>query len=432
MGLTMAEKILARAAGRARVEPGEIVTVEVGKAVLIDLSFVPTSFLRSEILRVKDPERVVIVFDHIVPARDVQSAEALKIGREVATRLGIRRFHDVGPDQGICHQIIADYGYAVPGTVLVCPDSHTCSAGAFNCAARGVGGPEAVYAACTGQTWFRVAPTIRYLLEGAPRFAVSAKDIFLHIAGTWGDHVNTNVEFTGPYAAAMTLDARRTLTTMCAEISAEFALFEADDKTIAHVRARTSEAFEPVAPDPDARYEDVRTIDVGAIDPMVALPDTVVRNTRPVAEVGDVAIHQAFVGSCANGTLDDLAMAARVVKGRRVAPGVRFIVTPGSQAIYLEALRRGLVRTLTESGAIVTSSTCGACAGLHLGALAAGEVCVTASTRNFKGRMGSPDAKVFIASPATVAASAVRGRIVDPRELLRRKRPARARSASAP
>lgn len=418
MGMTIAEKILARASGKPRVQPGDLVTVQVSKAVLLDLNFLPTSFLRSEVLRVDDPERVVVVFDHIVPAKDVQTAEALKAGRRFAERLGIRRFHDVGPDQGICHQIIADHGYAVPGTVLVCSDSHTCSAGAFNCAARGVGGPETLYAACTGQTWFRVAPTIKYVLEGAPGFAVTAKDLFFHIAGMYGDHVNTNVEFAGPAVARMTLDARRTLATMCAEISAEFALFEADDKTIAHVRARTSEAFEPVAADPDAAYESVRTVDVGGIEPMVALPDTVVRNTRPVREVGGVAIDQAFVGSCANGTLDDLTMAASVVKGRKVARGVRFIVTPGSQAIYLEALRRGLVETLTEAGALVTTSTCGACAGLHLGALAAGEVCVTASTRNYKGRMGSAEARIFMASPATVAASAIRGTITDPRELL--------------
>ena len=419
MGMTIAEKILARAAGKARVQPGDIVTVKVGKAVLLDLNFLPTMFLGSEVLKVADPDRIVVVFDHVVPARDAQTAESHRLGRQFAKRFGIRRFHDVGPDQGICHQIIADYGYAVPGTVLVCSDSHTCSAGAFNCAARGVGGPETLYAACTGQTWFRVAPTVKYVLEGSPRFAVTAKDIFLHVAGVFGDHVNTNVEFTGPFAARMSLDARRTLATMCAEISAEFALFEADQTTIEHVRGCTSEPFEPVAADPDAAYQDVRTVDVGAIEPMVALPDTVVRNTRPVGEVGGVAIDQAFVGSCANGTIDDLTIAAEVVKGRKVAPGVRFIVTPGSQAIYREALRRGLVETLSEAGALVTPSTCGACAGLHLGALAAGEVCVTASTRNYKGRMGSGDASVYIASPATVAASAIRGTISDPRPFLR-------------
>jgi 3-isopropylmalate/(R)-2-methylmalate dehydratase large subunit len=179
MGMTIAEKILARAAGKARVQPGDIVTVKVGKAVLLDLNVLPTMSTRSEVLKVADPDRVVIVFDHIVPARDAQTAESHKLGREFAKRFGIKRFHDVGPDQGICHQIIADCGYAVPGTVLVCSDSHTCSAGAFNCAARGVGGPETLYAACTGQTWFRVSPTVKYVLDGSPRFAVTAKDLFI-------------------------------------------------------------------------------------------------------------------------------------------------------------------------------------------------------------------------------------------------------------
>ncbi len=416
MGMTMIEKILARAAGRASVQPGDLVDVAVDTCVPIDMNFI--NALWRPVRHVWDPGKVVVIFDHIVPAKDVQSATALCTGREFVKRFGITRFHDVGPEQGICHQLIADRAYALPGTVLVCADSHTCSGGAFNCAARGIGGPEMLYVLTKGRTWFQVGATVRYVLEGTPPPVVTAKDIFLHIAGTYGDHATMNVEFVGPAVAGMTLDARRTLATMCAEISAEFATFEADQKVIEHCRARTTRKFEPQASDPDARFAAVRPIDVGQLEPLVAFPDTVVHNVRPVKEAAGVAIDQAFIGSCANGTLDDLAVAARVVKGRKVAPTVRFIVTPGSQAIYREALQQGIVATLVEAGALVTTSSCGACAGLQNGALGPGERCITASTRNFKGRMGSDQAEIFMGSPATVAASAIRGSIADPRAFL--------------
>lgn len=414
--MTMTEKILARASGRSRVQPGDLVTVKVDKAVQIDLNFLRSMW--REPLRVWDPERIVVIFDHIAPPKDVQSAEACQIGREFVRRFGIRRFHDVGGDQGICHQVIADEAYALPGQILVCPDSHTCSGGAFNCAARGIGPADLIYVLCKGETWFKVGETVRYHLEGSPPPAVTAKDVFLHIAGQYGDHAMTNVEFGGPGVTAMSLDARRTLATMCAEISAEFALLEADQKVLDYLGGRTAEAFEPAPPDPGARYAAVRTIDLGRLEPLVALPHTVVGNVQPVRAAAGLRIDQAFIGSCANGTLDDLALAARIVKGRRVAPGVRFIVTPGSQRIFREAVKAGIVLTLMEAGALVTNATCGACAGLHLGVLGPGERCLTASTRNFKGRMGSNEAEIYMASPAVVAASALTGVITDPRDFL--------------
>lgn len=415
MGMTMIEKILARAARRPHVSPGDLVTVPVDAAVVLDINFMP-AFWR-ELRTVWDPEKIIVVFDHNVPAKDIQTADALQRGREFVRRFGIRRHHDVGPEQGICHQLVADHAYALPGQVLVCSDSHTSSGGAFNCAARGIGGPEMIYVLAKGETWFRVGETVRYVLEGRVAPSVTAKDIFLHVAGLYGEHANTNVEFIGPGVSAMTLDARRTLATMCTELSAEFATFEADEALLTYVRERTTSAFEAQRSDPDARFADVRTVDLSRIEPMIGFPDAVVHNTRPAREAAGVRIDQAFVGSCANGTLDDLAIAAEVVKGRRVAKHVRFIVTPGSQTIYLEALRRGIVATLVEAGALVTTSACGACAGLDLGALGAGETCITASTRNYKGRMGSPDARIYMGSPATVAASAVRGSIADPRDL---------------
>lgn len=414
MGMTMIEKILARAAGLPKVAPGDVVTVGVETAVVIDQNFMHNRMREPK--KVFDPEKVVIMLDHIAPADSTMRASMHKAARRFAEKQGITKFHDVNSGLGICHQLVADHGYALPGTVLACVDSHTCSAGAFNCAARGVGHPEMSWIVATGQTWFPVAETVRYELSGSLAPVLNGKDIILHIANSWGEHAMLNVEFCGAGVSGMSMNTRRTLATMCAEISAEFAVFEADELCIQHVRARNPRAeFEPQFADADATYRDRRGIDLSVIEPLVAWPDTIVKNARPVREAAEIRVDQAFIGSCANGTLDDLEVAARILKGKRVAHGTRLIVTPGSQAVMLEATRRGYVETLLEAGAIVTNSTCGACCGYSNGVLAPGEVCITASTRNYKGRMGSAEASIYLASPATVAATAVRGRITDPR-----------------
>ena len=409
MGMTIVEKIFARASGQSRVAPGDLVVVDVDCAVMLDMGFHRNQ--RRNILKVHDPDKVVIAFDHMVPAPDKDSAEAHAYGRDFARRFGIKRLHDVGPDQGISHAIVADNAYALPGSVLVCSDSHTCASGAFNCAARGIGGPDLLAAVTTGKTWYRVGTTVRYDLHGSLPPGVSAKDLFLHLAGTWGHHTNQNVEFGGPGLANLSIDARRTVAAMGAELSAEFATFECDDRLIDYIKAYNPAPFTPQAPDPDADYAERRTVDLGAMRPLVALPDAVIKNSVTVDEVAGEKIDQAFIGSCANGTLEDLAEAARVVKGRKVAPGVRLLVTPSTQAVYAAALKAGYVAALVEAGAVVTSATCGACFGGHMGVLAPGETCITASTRNFKGRMGDPTARIFMASPATVAASALAGHI---------------------
>src|SRR5665213_906871 len=409
MGMNIAEKILARAAGTPTVAPGDIAIVEVGTCVLTDMNFLPASW--REVLKVHDPSKVVIVFDHMVPANEPLSAAAHNVGRAFAKRFGIARLHDVGRDQGISHVVCADNAYGLPGSVLVNADSHTCGGGAFNCAARGVGLPAMLFAVTTGKSWFRIGETIRYDLAGKLPPGVSAKDIFLHIAGTHGAHVNQNIEYGGAGMANLSLNARRTLAIMGTELSAEFVIFEPDDRILDYVRARNPAPFTPEFADADARYKERRPLDLGKIEPLVALPDAVVNNSVPVAQVAGERIDQAFIGSCANGTLDDFEVAAKVVAGHRVAPGVRLIVTPGSQAIYRDALAAGYVAILAEAGAVVTPATCGACVGMHMGVLAPGETCITASTRNFKGRMGDPSARIFIASPATVAASAIIGSI---------------------
>jgi 3-isopropylmalate/(R)-2-methylmalate dehydratase large subunit len=412
MGMNVIEKILASASAKAVVGPDDLVITKVETAVMIDGMFSPGMW--REILHVADPSKIVIVFDHLVPAPSAASAATQNVGRDFAKRFGITRLHDVGYDQGISHVVVADYGYALPGTVMVNGDSHACGAGAFNCAARGVGFPDVYLAITKGEAWFRVGDTIRYQLEGKLPAGVSAKDVFLYIAGKYGGHVNQNIEFGGPGLATLTLNARRTIAIMGAELSAQFVIFEPDDLLIDYVRERNSTPFTPYWPDADANYEEVRTLNLSDMTSLVALPDAVVKNSVSVHETAGIPIHQAFIGSCANGTLDDFAVAAHVVQGKRIPPGVRLIVTPGSQAIFRDALAAGYVKTLMDAGAVVTPATCGACIGGHMGVLGPGETCITASTRNFKGRMGDPSARIYMASPATVAASALAGKIADP------------------
>jgi 3-isopropylmalate/(R)-2-methylmalate dehydratase large subunit len=411
--MTIIEKILARASGTEIVSPGDFVVVNVDTIILTDFAFKPTA---REILHLHDPRRIVVIFDHNVPASDRASAAAHADGREFVSRFKIERFHDAGPTQGISHVVVADEAYALPGTVAICGDSHTCALGFLNCAARGVGAPEILYAATTGTTWFRVGQTVRYDLVGKLPFGVSAKDVFLHMAERYGDHTNQNVEFGGPALANLSLNARRTLATMGAELSAEFVTFEPDDVLIEHVKAHNPAPFEPQFPDAGACYAARHTIDLAQIEPLVALPDAVIKNCVPLSKVAGEPIQQAFIGSCSNGTLDDFEDAARVVRGRRIAPGVRFIVTPGSSEILRAATAAGYVAALMDAGAMVTPATCGACFGGHMGVLGPGETCITASTRNFRGRMGDPNARIFMASSATVAASALAGRIAHPAE----------------
>jgi 3-isopropylmalate/(R)-2-methylmalate dehydratase large subunit len=415
MGMTMIEKILARKAGLDQVSAGDTVVVEVDMTVLIDLQFA-TMWMQPS--RINDPDKLAIVMDHAVPAPSIKDAAGGSQARKFAAEFGIERFYDVGR-HGICHQVIAENGLARPGEVLACTDSHTCAAGAFNTAARGLGPAEVYSVMCTGRTWFQVAPTIRYELHGAVPAAVSGKDIFLHIANQYGDAANLNLEFGGSGLAGIPMHDRRTMATQGAEVSADFSTFEADDVLTAFLDDHGVTGYLAAAPDPDAAYHDVRHVDLSVLEPYVARPGTVSRNGVPVSALGRQRIDQAFIGSCANGQLEDLQIAADVLRGRTVAPGVRLLVTPASQAVYREAMRRGYLQDIADAGAVITNATCGACFGYHMGVVGPGEVCVTSSTRNFKGRMGSDQAEIFMASPATVAASAITGYITDARSVTR-------------
>lgn len=416
MPSTLIEKILSRAAGLDSATPGEILTCAVDMTVVIDVQFAMTRLM--DVVAVHDPDKVAIVMDHAVPAPTVRDATHGTRARAFAHQHGIERFFDVGK-HGIVHQVIAENGLATPGSVVACTDSHTCAAGAFGAAARGLGPAEILQILCTGKTWHRVPPTIRYELVGTKPAHVNGKDLFLAIAAQYGDATDHALEFGGPGLASVPMADRRTIATQGAEVGADFTLFPADALCLDHLRAIDHRlALEPVDADHGATYAAVRRIDLNQVDAMVARPGTVINNAVPVAELEPTPIDQAFIGSCANGQLTDLEEAARVVAGHRVAPGVRLIVTPASQQVYREAVERGYVSTLMDAGAVVTNSTCGACFGYHMGVLAPGEVCVTASTRNFRGRMGSTEASVYMASPATVAASAIAGSIVSSKHVM--------------
>lgn len=417
-GSTTIEKILARTSGVDRVVPGDVVVATIHRIVLIDMQFRHFNGWRRP-LRIADADRVSVIFDHAVPAPSIADANAHHEGRLFAEQFGVKDLHDVA-GSGICHQIIAEQGLARPGELLVCADSHTCAGGAFNCAARGIGPAEVLQALCTGESWITVPETFRVDLEGTLPAWVGGKDLFLHLAAVTGDAAqNRAIEFGGSGIATLPMAERRVMATQGVELLAEFALFPLDDVAAAALAAtpRGAATARGTWSDSTADFAARRIVDLDRLEPYVGLPGRVVGHAAPVGAVGHVRVDQCFIGSCANGKLEDLTMAAEIVRGRRVAPGVRLIITPASHAVHLEAVRRGVIETLLEAGAVVTSPACGACFGYDLGVLGDGDVCVSSSTRNFTGRMGSASAQIYLASPAVVAASAIAGQIVDPRRV---------------
>ena len=413
MGSTIIEKILGRAAGREPYRPGDVAVCRPDMVVQTELGWA-RGWNRPK--KLFDTSRVVVIIDHAVPAPTIRDAAGNTEGRRFAQEFGLK-IYDVGR-HGIGNFFAGEIGLIRPGEVLVGSDSHLCTVGAFNCAGRGVGPLDLLQGMTKGLVWYVVNPTIRYEFKGKMQPLVSGKDVFFHIAQEYGAHTNLNLEFGGPGLAAIQMSDRRTMATMCAELGAEFATFEFDDITAKFFEGRVSDALTPVAPDADAEYLDRRVIDLDQIEPYVILPHSVPKNgVRMSAFDKKIKIDQAFIGSCANGQIEDFRVAASILKGKKIAPSVRLIMTPAAQSVYLQAVREGLVETLVEAGAVVTNSTCGACFGYSMGVLGPNEVCITASTRNFKGRMGIPEAEIYLGSPATVAASALTGIITDPRTL---------------
>ncbi len=418
MGSTLAEKIMARAAGRTEVTAGEFVVADIDLAMVHDI-FAATVFDKVTEVgfgEVFDPDKAVVVIDHLVPPPSPQAAELHTRIRDHARRFGIEAFHDAG--EGICHQLLPEKGHVHPGMLVVGTDSHTTTSGALGAAATGIGTSEMIYVMATGRLWFRVPETIRYELHGDLAASVSWKDVILYLAGRFGSDgaQYRAMEFAGPAAHRADMSSRLTVANMAVELGAKFGLFRADDVTAEYLAARGVDEMEPLDADSDAEYEAVHELDLSDLAPQVALPNEV-DNVAPVDDLGEITIQQAFVGSCTNGRLEDLRAAASVLDGHTIAPGVRLIVAPASRAVLTEALAEGIIATLVDAGASVLPSGCGPCFGGHSGLLGPGERGIGTHNRNYPGRMGSTEAEIFLASPATVAASALVGRVADPREV---------------
>jgi len=416
MGMTFAQKVLAQKAGVARVEVGQIVEIEPDICLSHDnTAAIAKKFAQIGVDRVKDPDRFVIVLDHTVPASQEKYAQNHKEIREFVATNGIERFYDAGV--GICHQVLPEKGFALPGRLILGSDSHTTTYGAFGAFSAGVGRSEMAALYATSKIWLKTPASFKIVVDGALSEPVTAKDLILEIIGTIGADgaLYKSVEYTGPAVEAMSLASRMVLSNMAIEMGAKNGVCPPDDKVYAFLEARAEAKYTPVFADADAEYERVLEFDASSLEPQVAKPHTV-DNVCPVGEVAGTTIHQALLGTCTNGRIEDLRLAAKILEGRTVAAGTRLLVLPASQEILLEALHEGLIDTFVKAGALLLNPGCGPCLGAHQGVLAPGEVCISTANRNFKGRMGSAEGEIYLGSPATVAASAVTGTITDPRE----------------
>ncbi|MFA4836042.1 MAG: 3-isopropylmalate dehydratase large subunit [Dehalococcoidia bacterium] len=416
--MTIAEKILAVHANKKKVFSGELINVRVDLVLSNDITapIAIREFKRIGVERVFDPRKVVMVPDHFVPNKDIPSAEQAKLMREFALEQGIIYF-EVG-EMGIEHVILPEKGLVVPGDVVIGADSHTCTYGALGAFATGMGSTDIAAAMATGEIWMKVPPTIKFVYHGKLQKWVGGKDLILHTIGDIGvdGALYAAMEFTGQAIDDLPMDGRFSMANMAIEAGGKAGLFQVDKKTIDYVKARSIRPYTVFNPDPDAKYEKVIEYDASRIEPQVAFPH-LPSNAKPISMVGNIPIDQAVIGSCTNGRLDDLIVAAEILKGKRVAKNVRCIIIPGSQQVYLQALKMGLIETFIEAGAAVSTPTCGPCLGGYMGILAAGERCISTTNRNFVGRMGSPKSEVYLASPAVAAASAILGRIGGPSKI---------------
>ena len=417
--MNISEKILAAASGTNEVRPGEIVEAKVDTAMVNEITgpLAIEAFHRIGIERVWDSKRIVMILDHQVPADSVRSAELHKIMREFAREQNIRCFYDIGVG-GVCHQVMPEKGHVRPGELIVGADSHTCTYGAFGAFGTGIGSTETAAVFATGKIWLKVPKSIRIEVDGSLQRFVTPKDLILNIIGKIGADgaIYKAVEFTGPSIQKMRVSGRMTVCNMAVEMGAKTGIVNPDEITSSYVKSRADKPFKELRSDADAAYERTLQVNVDSLEPQVACPHTV-DNVKPISEVEGIPVDQAFIGSCTNGRLEDLRLAAEFLKDKRVNDGVRLLVTPASQEIYIEALQEGLLEVFVRSGAFVCNPTCGACFGGHMGLLAPKETCISTSNRNFVGRMGSPQAEIYLASASTVAASAIMGEITDPRRL---------------
>ncbi|MGI6284405.1 3-isopropylmalate dehydratase large subunit [Neomoorella humiferrea] len=421
MGMTITEKILAAHAGLEHVEPGQLINAKVDLALGNDITapLAIQEFKKLGLKQVFDPERVVLVPDHFTPAKDIKSAEQAKILRDFAREQGLAHYFEIGR-MGIEHCLLPEAGLVGPGDLVIGADSHTCTYGALGAFATGVGSTDLAAAMATGELWFKVPETILFRYHGKLKPWVGGKDLILYTIGQIGvDGARyMAMEFTGETIAELSMDGRFTMANMAIEAGAKNGIFHVDEKTIDYIQGRLKRDYHIYESDPDARYARKIDIDVTGIEPQVALPH-LPENAKSVKEIGEIKIDQVVIGSCTNGRLEDLRIAAQILKGQKVHPEVRLIIIPGTQKIYADALAEGLITIFIEAGAAVSTPTCGPCLGGHMGILAKGERAVSTTNRNFVGRMGHPESEVYLAGPAVAAASAVKGRIAAPEEVVK-------------
>ena len=419
MAMTMTQKILAAHAGKESVSAGELVLVDLDRVLGNDITS-PVAIKEYEKIGasgVYDKTKVTMVMDHFAPNKDIKAAVQCKMCRDFCEREEIVNFFDVGR-MGIEHALLPEQGLVVAGDVVIGADSHTCTYGALGAFSTGVGSTDMACGMATGKAWFKVPSAIKFVLKGAlPKF-VSGKDLILHIIGKIGvdGALYKSMEFVGEGVKSLTVFDRLTVANMAIEAGAKNGIFEVDEQTVNYIKERSDREIKIYRADDDAEYDEVYEIDLSTLSPTVAFPH-LPENTRVIDEVGDIKIDQVVIGSCTNGHYKDLAEAAEIIKGKKVAKNVRAIIIPATQSIYLQAIESGIIKTFIEAGCVVSTPTCGPCLGGYMGILAAGERAVATTNRNFVGRMGDVKSEVYLASPAVAAASAIAGKIYDPRKL---------------
>ena len=420
MGMTMTQKILAAHAGLAEVKAGQLIEAELDLVLGNDITF-PVAINEMKKMNrqtVFDKDKIALVMDHFIPNKDIKSAENCKCCREFACRHEISNYFDVG-DMGIEHALLPEKGLVVAGDAVIGADSHTCTYGALGAFSTGVGSTDMAAGMVTGKAWFKVPSAIRFELVGKPSKWVSGKDVILHIIGMIGvdGALYRSMEFTGEGIKNLSMDDRFTICNMAIEAGGKNGIFPVDETALQYMKEHSKREFTVYEADEDAEYDETYVIDLSRLKPTVSFPH-LPSNTRTIDQVGEVKIDQAVIGSCTNGRIDDIRAAAEILKGKKVAKGVRCIVIPATQAIYLQAMREGLLEIFIEAGAVVSTPTCGPCLGGYMGILAAGERCISTTNRNFVGRMGHVDSEVYLASPAVAAASAVAGKITAPEAVM--------------
>lgn len=419
MGMTMTQKILAAHAGVESVKAGQLIEAKLDLVLGNDVTtpVAVKEFNKIGVDKVFDKSKVAIVPDHFTPNKDIKSAEHCKIIREFAQEKEIENYFEVG-QMGIEHCLIPEKGLAVPGDVIIGADSHTCTYGALGAFSTGVGSTDMAVGMARGTAWFKVPSALKFVLCGKPSKWVSGKDIILHIIGMIGvdGALYKSMEFSGDGLQYLTMDDRFTIANMAIEAGGKNGIFPVDDKTIEYVKEHSQKQYTVYEADEDAEYDAVYTIDLAALRPTVAFPH-LPENTKTIDEVGDIKINQVVIGSCTNGRMEDLRIAAEILKGKKVDKSLRVIILPGTQKIYLQALKEGLAEIFVEAGAVFSTPTCGPCLGGHMGILAKGERALSTTNRNFVGRMGHPESEVYLASPAVAAASALTGKITNPEDI---------------